>query len=493
MALRSARAALAAVAAGFATAALAATDSLGVIAVQDAPGPGTDLAELTSQFRAVLAERTGGVVEASELRSRMMGQTSSASLSELDRAFAGALATYQAGDYEGSIRTLRAVIDDLERLPDGPEAHSQWTRAVLRLARAEQTVGRRAEADALLARLVRASPDVKVDPNQYPPSFAKQVDELKAQTAAAAKRRLTVNSSQKGAKVYVDGRDVGAAPVTVSLAPGRYRVSGRAGELSAPAVQTDLTEADQVVTLDFALAEAFRPNAGPGLALAQTDRARKIISAAAWLGLDRAVVTSLPHDGDITYLQATLYDVRKGQMQREGRLRLAGKVPPSGGLTALATFLMTGQTSALVAAAPVPLPPPPGGAEAPKKLDLHPSATPSGPMVQTAAGPQASRPSAALKWSPVVTGALALGLGGFALYESKQASDQFSKAKDMLSGGVLKAGNTPTQYNKVVSDGNSNLSTASYAGIGAGACVVATGILGYLSYKQTGEVGPFRF
>ena len=24
-------------------------------------------------------------------------------------------------------------------------------------------------------------------------------------------------------------------------------------------------------------------------------------------------------------------------------------------------------------------------------------------------------------------------------------------------------------------------------------CAVATGVLGYLSYKRTGEIGPFRF
>jgi hypothetical protein len=30
-------------------------------------------------------------------------------------------------------------------------------------------------------------------------------------------------------------------------------------------------------------------------------------------------------------------------------------------------------------------------------------------------------------------------------------------------------------------------------GIGAGVCLVATGVLGYMSLKQTGEIGPWRF
>ena len=130
--------------------AVAAADSVGVVAVAEPPGPSPELAELTHQLRGVVAERTQGVLEASELRERMTGQTSSATLAELDRAYAGALATYQNGDFEGAVRTLRAVVEDIDRLPSGPEAFSQWTRAMLRLARSEQTLGRGGEAREVL-------------------------------------------------------------------------------------------------------------------------------------------------------------------------------------------------------------------------------------------------------------------------------------------------------------------------------------------------------
>jgi hypothetical protein len=490
MALRSARILCAAFASAVATASVAA-DTLGVLAVADPPGPSAELAELTSQFRAVLAERTSGVLEPAELRNRMMGQTSSASLSELDRAFAGALATYQAGDFEGSIRTLRAVIDDLERLPEGPETFSQWTRAMLRLARAEQSVGRRAEANALLERLVRAAPDIKVDTNQYPPSYAKQVEAVQAQMRSHGTRKLTVTAAQRGVKVYIDGRDVGMAPVTVSLPPARYRVSGRAGDLRAPAVAADLSETDQTVRLDFALAEALRPGAGPGLVLGQADRSLKIVAAAAWLGLDRAVITSMLQDSDITYLNAALFDVRKGQLQREGRLRLAGKVPPPGGLIALATFLMTGQPSTLLALPPAPRPQVAAGAEPLAAPPPVVRGTAAQPVVHTTGAPAA--PSPVLRWSPLVTGGLAVGLGAFALYESSKSSSEFSKAKDMLSNGWLKAGASRTDYNKHISDGSSAKSIAVGAGVGAGACLAGAAVLGYLSYKRTGEIGPWRF
>jgi hypothetical protein len=106
-----------------------AAEAIGVVAVADPPGPSAELAELTHQLRLVVADRTTGVVSAAELRERMTGQTSSATLAELDRAHAGALATYQNGDFEGAVRTLRAVIDDLEKLPASEEAFSQWTRS----------------------------------------------------------------------------------------------------------------------------------------------------------------------------------------------------------------------------------------------------------------------------------------------------------------------------------------------------------------------------
>lgn len=475
-------------------------ETIGVLAVSDPPGPSAELVEITLQFRGVLTQAASGVLEPADLRQRMMGQTSTASLTELERAFAGAVATYQAGDYQAAIETLRAVIADLEKLPDGPDAFRQWTRAMIRLARSEQTVGRRAEAEDLLERVVRADPQVRVDTAQYPPSFARQVDEVRAKLAKQATRKLSIDSSQKGARVYVDGRDVGLAPVVVSLAPGTYRITGVLQELRAPPIRADLTEDDQNVRLDFSIAEALRPGAGPGLALGPQDRAGRIITVAASLGLDRAVVTAFVHEGDVTYLQGTLYDVRRGSSLREGRLRLAGKAPPSGGLTALASFLMTGQPSQLVAQAAAPGPGKKAKEDAKPKRE-EPDLRASEPKPQHAASESPLRPerpapsggSALLRWSPVVSLALAAGLGTYAGLQARSASSQYATANELLVGSQLMPGVPPSTYNRYVSDGDSARSRAIMSGAGAGVAVVATGVLGYISYKRTGEIGPFRF
>ncbi len=466
-----------------------AAETIGVLAVSDPPAAPPELVEVTAQFRAVLAERTSGVLEAAELRERMAGQTSTASLSELDRAYAGALATYQAGDYEGSIRTLRAVVQDLERLPDSPEAFDQWSRAMLRLARAEQAVGRAGESQAALERLVRANPAVKVEATQYPPTFIKQVEDVRAAVKAMKTRKLTVNAV-KGVRVFVDGRDIGPAPAVANLPPGKYRVSGSHQGLRVPGVIADLTKEDQTVELDVRLAEALRPSAGPGLALAEPERTRRIITACAWLGLDRAVTATFAREDEVTFLVGTLYDIRRGSIQREGRLRLAGKVPPAGGLAALATFLMTGQPSTLVAVAPAQPVPPSLKTQPPKPAQQ--AVAPIGPSGPAAPGQPGK--SKALGWAAVGTGVAAIALGAVSIVEARQYANKKSEANRMIfQDGTLVPPYTRQQYTKAVDDANSAKSAMQVTAVGAGVALASTAVLGYLSYKQTGEIGPFRF
>ncbi len=476
--------------------AAAGADSIGVVAVAEPPGPTPEQAELTHQLRGIVAERAQGVLEASTLRERMTGQTSSATLAELDRAYAGALATYQNGDFEGAVRTLRAVVQDLDRLPAGAEMFSQWTRAMLRLARCEQTLGRGGEAKELLERLVRANPAVKVDANQYPPSFVRQVDEVRGQLSVLRKHRLSVNATARGARVFVEGRELGVAPLVVELPPGRYRVSGASGALRVPAVPVDLTEEGQSVVLNVALAESLRPGVGPGLALVEADRARNLVAAGAWLGVDRLLATRLVAEGGVEYLAAGVYDVRRGLLQREGRVRLANKLAPPGGLSALASFLITGQQSQLVAATAghpsatkVPLPPPPAGAT----LEVKP------PKPTAAADLDLRQPtppgrSRVLGWSAIGAGGLAVALGAFSVYEGMQAKSRYGDAKNLLqSDGAVQQNASVARYTQLVSDGDSAKTRAYVGAGGAVGCAVLAGVLGYMSYRQSGEIGPFRF
>jgi hypothetical protein len=90
-------------------------------------------------------------------------------------------------------------------------------------------------------------------------------------------------------------------------------------------------------------------------------------------------------------------------------------------------------------------------------------------------------------------GTLAVALGGLAAIESNSATRNYDSARGMLQGNTLQAGADPARYKELVSRGDSARAVA-YVALGAAvASVAVAGVLGYFSYKRTGEIGPFRF
>jgi hypothetical protein len=324
----------------------AAAERLGIMAVGDPPGgPDPDVTELAHQLRAVCRDRVGGIEEVSTMRARLLGQESGATVSELDRAYGGALAVYQSGEFESAFRTLKAIIADLESLPESDEVYEQWVRAVLRLAHTALTMGSQRDVDAALLRLARTDLTVQPDPDQYSPSYRRRLEELKGRVRALPRRKLVVTAEGREGTVFVNGRRMGTTPVTLTLPAGTYRIGGGAGGLRVPSFTVDLEGEDRSVVLDFALAGALRVNAGPGLALHAAQRAYGIIRAGAWLGLDRLIVVSRVDEGQAHFLLGSMYDVRRGALLREGSVRMVAGGVPSVNLSALAAFLLTGQGS----------------------------------------------------------------------------------------------------------------------------------------------------
>lgn len=459
--------------------------STGVLAVAEPPGPHPELAQLAGQLATAIAARDAGAVDAAQLRERMVGPSATATLAELDRAYAGALAAHGGGDFEGAIRTLRTVVSELERLPDGPEPFGQWSRAMLRLARSEQAMGRRVEAQAVLERLLRAAPEAQADPLQYPPSFRDLVDEAREKLRAHGTHRLTVQA-QAGARVFVDGRDVGPAPLSLEVTPGRHRISASHSGIRTTAVVADLSADNRIVELDLSLAEVLRPDGGPGLALPERDRPARVITAAARLGLDRVVTARLSSEGEVRLLVAAILDVRRGTAEREGRLRLASGAPPPGGVEALAEFLLRGESSSLLAPPPVPAP--------------LARVAPPAPAASLAAPSPARHPVPQLFRSPAQLGAVGAGLltavaGGLAIHYAVRAEDRYRSARAMLdpSGLGVARPRTILDYNAAVRSGNDARDRALLSGAATGVGLGATALFLYLGYRQTGEPGPLRF
>jgi hypothetical protein len=480
-----------------------AEETLAVLATADPPGPETELAEMTHQLRAACRERTGGVQEVAEMRQRLLGQAGSATLAELERAYGGALATYQNGEYESSVRTLHAIADDLEKLPEGPEAFSQWVRAQLRLAHAEETLGHLREEREAMERVLAVEPHHQPDPDLYSPTYRREFEAARARVAAGPRRRLAVDALGWSATVYVNGRAFGTAPVSVQLPPGRYRVGGSAGTLRVPSVWVDLRDGDRSVALDFGLAEALRVSAGPGLALAAAHRAGGVIRAGAWLGADRLLATSIAVEGEVPFLVGSLYDVRRGALQREGRVRMAAGAVPGPHLAALAAFLLTGQQSNVVVVArsaphAVPLPPPPVLAASPaaRRPAAAPRASPAPPAADpppAAALPGSAAASAAVPrdgWMRPATwasAAAAAGLAGVAAWQGIAARGHARDASAMLRpDGTLEPGVDPAAYDRTRAAASSSRRWAYVSLGGAVAFAAAAGVLGWLSWDDRG-------
>ncbi len=365
----------------------AAAERFAIIAVGDPPGgPDGDLAELAYQLRAACRDRVPNVEDPSSMRARLLGQTSNATESELDRAYGGALAVFQNGEFESSLRTLRAIVEDLESLPETDESYFQWKRALLRLAHSALAANDLKEAENAFGKLARVEPGLMPDPDQFSPGFRKRFEEAKARVRALPRRKLTITAVGVQGNVYVNGKSMGFTPVTVTLPTGNYRVGGSARSLRVPSFRVDLDQEDRTVVLDFALAASLRVNAGPGLALPQTDRANGVIRAGAWLGVDKLVVVSRSEEGQAQFLVGTIYDVLRGALLREGSVRMVAGGVPSVNLAALAAFLLTGQSSREV-----------------KDLSRETPRAGPPPMASTAA--ERGAPSAGLAAAPAVAAA----------------------------------------------------------------------------------------
>lgn len=502
-------------------------ETFAVVAVGELPqGPDADLAELTHQLRAACRDRVGNVLDVPTMQARLRGQTDGATLSELDRAYGGALAVYQNGEFESALRTLQAIVADVEALPEGREPYQQWIRASLRLAHAAGTIGRYDEADAVLAKLLRIEPNFRADPDQYSPTYRRRLDELRARVRGMPQRRVTVVANGRPGSLFVDGRPSGTTPMTLFLPAGRYRIGGSSGALRVPSFQVDLTEEDRTVVLDFETAEAIRMTAGPGLALPAARRAEGLIRAGAWLDVDRLIVAARGVEGDAPFLIGAIYDVRRGALLREGSVRTVAGSVPSVNIGALAAFLLTGaqqrevrarrpevlasapppvaevRESAVVtpvaldspAAFPLPATTSAGSAASPPGRappDLRPRSVPVLAAVPPPPSPPSTPRSDSRPWkrpAAWVAGGLAVGFAGVAVNRRLAANDAYADAQELLGpGDVLVSSTDLGRYRALAEEGDAAVRAT---WISAGASVLFAAAAGYLGWSSGLEAGP---
>jgi hypothetical protein len=459
---------IAAVAVGFAPA--QASESLGVVAVSAPPGPAPALLDMTEQLRQRIAERHEGALGPSQLLERIAPPTSEA-LSALERALDQARQAYLEGDVERTLRMLRQVAEALERHPGGDPVQALWARALLRTARTELDVGRRDAARATLERLLRGAPDLSVDPLLVPARLVEELESVRAALRALPARTLVVASSDPRASIFVNGRALGAPPVRLELPVGRCRVAATTERSQVGPFEAEVGDKGQEILLDFAALESLREGSGRGLALAAEERPRRLLALGEQLGLDRVV--GVAADGASEYVLASVLDVRRGVLEREARLRLVGGAFPAGGEAALADFIVRGRTDS--------------------PLVLLPGMEVRAPTVPVSVEAPSSAASQALRWAPVATAAAVVGFAAAAVFQGRAAQDAYDRATQYRADQGLATFRSVATYNGYVSEGDAAKQRAAGYWVGAGLCAAATAVLGYWSYRRTGEVGPVRF
>jgi len=353
-----------------------------VIAVAEPPGPDGDLAALASQLRDALAGRLPGLLPAAETQARMGLDQAGPSLADCDRELAVARARFQAGDYAEGARATRKAAEMLERAYDAPGAFARWSRAMLNLARAEETQGRREEGRGAMERLLRADPGAVADPDVYPPGFVERFESARAALGALPRRRVSISTGSPRARIFVEGRELGQSAATVELHPGRYTLGVVVGTSRLPPLAFEVGAADLAIPIETDIAESLRPRSGPGLAVRSEERDARLRSLARWLRSDELYAVSARGAGKERVLAVAVLDARTGAVRAEGTLRLAGSTPPPGGLAALAALLVSRESSPLVEL----------GLLAASFFDRAPEPPVAGPTPQGGPGPQVLLP-----------------------------------------------------------------------------------------------------
>lgn len=111
--------------------------------------------------------------------------------------------------------------------------------AYLSLAVARIRLNQEEEGEKLLATVVRLDPDRTLDPEKYPPVFIRMFERSAKKVKRAERGSLLVEPATAGATVFLDGREVGKAPLLIKdvIKGAHYlKVQPRGGKLWADGV-----------------------------------------------------------------------------------------------------------------------------------------------------------------------------------------------------------------------------------------------------------------
>jgi len=317
-------------------------------------------------FRAALAQRLGPSVQTEVETAAPLGGLAQRTLPELLVALNSARGDFYADRPDAALVTVKKALRDVTLLIPS-QARWDAEREMLTFESQVELKADRAAAEATLSRVFRVDPNFKPDVSAYPPSFQRFADDVRKAVKRLPTNRLDIAVSPPGKTVYVGGRPAGAAPLSLHLPPGEYRVEadwGYRGLARGVSVQAP-PMLPKPVELAAAVEGAIAPDAGPcieprGDVSAALGRLLPLLSVSKVYGV-RTVAAAGVQYALVTEIGGF------GSQELTVRVKILSGAPESEALAMIAGYFHTGRSSPLVellpkgapdVAAPAPVSPP---------------------------------------------------------------------------------------------------------------------------------------
>ncbi len=245
-------------------------------------------------------------------------------LAPVNRAFDEGRILYEKAQPEQAIAALDRAAEALEEAGEFLNDGRLNIDVPLYLGLSWIALGQLDKAEPAFADVVRADPDRVLDSLDYPPNIVETFDRVRARVLSADLASISVRTAGgESARVFLDGRLLGTAPVEVAgLPPGRHTVlveggaAGRSYEVLALGAGAHSNVEARLQRLGLA------PSGSDELLPARSGLTRRLFrELAASSGASLVAVAAFDEAGD---LQLALYSGRSGTFSEPVTASLAG-------------------------------------------------------------------------------------------------------------------------------------------------------------------------